>query len=168
MSSMNLTRRHLLTVIGPGALTVLGLTALPHMARGALTGNVRARVIEMVDEASDAVMEFGFPRALNRTNWKLWKRPDLGLYVFVLDSDGKLLLHPDRRGEGQNVIGSRDALGTPFIRNMIDAAIAAKGGGVWTRYQWADARTGEPGTKHTYSKAVGGVIVSVGYVAAIS
>ncbi len=55
-----------------------------------------------------------------------------------------------------------------IIRNMIKAAEAAAGHGVWTRYQWTDARSGEPGTKHTYSKVVDGVIVSVGYVAAIS
>ena len=122
----------------------------------------------MVERASNAVSEFGFPRALNRTEGKLWKRPDLGLYVFVLDADGNLFMHPDRRGEGRNVIDSRDPQGTPFIRNMIRAATAAGGAGVWTRYQWTDARSGKPGTKHTFSKAVAGVIVSVGYVAAIS
>lgn len=162
------SRRHLLKVLGAGTLALCGMSAGMLRAGEVLTGNVRARVIDMVEQASDAVGEFGFPRALNRTDWALWRRPDLGLYVFVLDTEGKLLLHPDRRGEGQNVIGSNDALGTPFIRNMINAAVAAEGNGVWTRYQWSDARNGEPGTKHTYSKAVGGVIVSVGYVAAIS
>lgn len=142
----------------------------PRAARAgdAPLGNVHYSVMAMVEEATAAVTEHGFPRALNRTDHKLWVRPDLGLYVFVLDPEGNLILHPDRRGEGQNVIASHDALGTPFIRNMIRAAIAANGNGVWTRYQWADARSGEPGTKHTYSKAAAGVIVSVGYVATIS
>ena len=162
------SRRNLLKLFGAGTVAVTGVTALPLRADEVLTGNVRAHVIDMVEQASDAVATFGFPRALNRTDWTLWRRPDLGLYVFVLNTDGKLLLHPDRRGEGQNVIGSHDALGTPFIRNMINAAVAANGNGVWTRYQWADARNGEPGTKHTYSKIVGGVVLSVGYIAAIS
>lgn len=165
---MIISRRNLIKYMGANAFVLSGITPLPLRAGEVLTGNVRARVIGMVEQASDAVGEFGFPRALNRTDWKLWKRPDLGLYVFVLDTEGKLLLHPDRRGEGQNVIASKDAMGTPFIRNMINAAVAANGSGVWTRYQWADARSGEPGTKHTYSKAIGGVIVSVGYIAAIS
>ncbi|MBO6519159.1 MAG: cache domain-containing protein [Rhodospirillales bacterium] len=165
MISMNLSRRDTLRLLG--AVT-LAAAPLPVRAGDLPLGSVRDSVIRMVEDASAAVSEFGFPRALNRTEWNLWKRPELGLYVFVLDADGKLLLHPDRRGEGQNVIASHDTHGTPFIRNMIEAAVSAEGAGVWTRYQWADARSSERGTKHTYSKAAGGVIVSVGYVAAIS
>lgn len=150
--------------------SLLAVTAAPIKLRAgdAPLGSVRDSVIAMVEDAAVAVAEHGFPRALNRTESKLWKRPDLGLYVFVLDPYGNLLLHPDRRGEGQNVIASHDTQGKPFIRDIINTAIANPGHGVWTRYQWTDARSGAPGTKHTYSKAVDGVIVSVGYVAAIS
>jgi signal transduction histidine kinase len=161
------SRRQFLRLMSAGLLTATGVP-LAARAGGLPLGSVRDSVVAMVEDAAAAVSEYGFPRALNRTDIKLWKRPDLGLYVFVLDPHGNLLLHPDRRGEGQNVFASHDTLGTPFIRNMIKAAEGATGSGVWTRYQWTDARSGEAGTKHTYSKAVGGVIVSVGYVATVS
>ena len=54
------------------------------------------------------------------------------------------------------------------VRDSVVAMVEEAAAGVWTRYQWTDARSGEPGTKHTYSKAAAGVIVSVGYVATIS
>lgn len=165
---MQFSRRDIFGLIGGGGAFVAGLASNPLAADIPLAGSVRERVMAMVDEAALAVNQFGFPRALNRTDWQVWRRPDLGLYVFVVDKDGMLLLHPDRRGEGQNVIASVDTQGIRFINNMIKAATAAHGQGVWTRYQWTDARSGEPGTKHTYSKAARDVIVSVGYVAAIS
>jgi len=166
MTDMTHTRRHTLFLVGAALLA-------PFASRSALAGDipmggVRDKVVAMVDKAAAAVSEHGLARALNRSEGEMWRRPDLGLYVFVLDPNGNLLLHPDRRAEGHNVIASHDARGTPFIRNMIDAATAADGAGVWTRYQWTDARSGEQGTKHTYSKVAGGVIVSVGYVAATS
>lgn len=166
---MTHSRRHALRLIVTGAACVF--CSMPSRALRAgdvPLGSVRDSVVAMVERAAGAIAEFGFPRALNRTGGELWRRPDLGLYVFVLDRDGNLLMHPDRRGEGQNVIASHDVQGTPFIRNMIRTATAAEGTGVWTHYQWTDARSGEPGTKHTYSKSIGGVIVSVGYVAATS
>jgi len=166
MTAMMHTRRHVFGLLG----AILLAPAVPRSAAaGAIVpGSVRDKVIAMVEKAAASVSEHGLARALNRTDSEIWKRPDLGLYVFVLDPSGNLLLHPDRRGEGRNVMASRDTQGTPFIRNMIEAATTANGAGVWTRYRWTDARSGEPGTKHTYSKAAGGVIVSVGYVAATS
>lgn len=160
-------RRHALGLI---SACLLAIPAAPISVRAGDVppGSVRDSVVAMVEDAAAAVAEHGFPRALIRTGGELWRRPDLGLYVFVLDPSGNLLLHPDRRGEGRNVIAAQDTQGKPFIRDIINTATAAAGHGVWTRYQWADARSGEPGTKHTYSKATGGVIVSVGYVAAIS
>ncbi|WNK00552.1 cache domain-containing protein [Thalassospiraceae bacterium LMO-JJ14] len=163
---MRYDRRHTLFLMGAGLL--MGIAPQPVRAGTVPTGSVRDSVISMVEAATSAITEYGFPRALNRTDRNLWSRPDLGLYVFVLDPEGNLLLHPDRRGEGRNVIASHDTRGTPFIRNLIQAASDAHGIGVWTQYHWTDARSGEPGIKHTYSKTVAGVIVSVGYVAAIS
>lgn len=122
-------------------------------------------VVAMVEKASSAIAKYGFPNALSRTKRELWSRPSFGLYVFVLDTEGTLLLHPDKRGGHQNVIASHDIQGTPFIRNMIHAATDAHGVGVWTRYLWTDANSGELGTKHTYSKAINGMIISSGYLA---
>jgi len=166
MTGMIYTRRHALGMVGAALLAPV----VPQSASAGdmPIGSVRDKVVAMVEKAAAAVSEHGLARALNRTESAMWNRPDLGLYVFVLDPDGNLLLHPDRRGEGRNVIASHDTQGTPFIRNMINAATDANGAGVWTRYRWTDARNGEPGIKYTYSKAVSGFIVSVGYVAATS
>lgn len=125
----------------------------------------RTAVIEMVEQASAAVEAHGFPDALRHSPGSAWARPDLGLYVFVMDETGTLLLHPDKRAEGQSVIGSRDRKGTFFIRDIIEAS-ASHPEGVWTLYMWPDPITGNLVPKRTFSKRVGGVIVCAGYAGA--
>jgi len=125
----------------------------------------RAAVIEMVELASAAVAAHGFPGAMRHSGRKVWARPDMGLYVFVMDETGTLLLHPDKRAEGQNVIGSRDRKGTFFIRDIIEAS-ASHPDGVWTLYMWPDPITGNLVPKRTYARRVGDVIVCAGYAGA--
>ncbi|SMF82312.1 Single Cache domain 2-containing protein [Tistlia consotensis] len=143
------------------ALAGLLLARLPL----ACAADDRQAVVEMVEAAARALETYGFPRALEHGADGTWARPDAGLYIFVLDRLGTLLLHPDRRMEGRNIAGVRDADGKPFIRDIIVASVAHPGG-VWTSYLWRSATSGQLGTKHTYAKAVGDMIVCAGYVAA--
>lgn len=58
-------------------------------------------------------------------------------YLFVLDPDGNMLLHPDPALEGRNVLELKDVNGKPIIRGLIDAATALKGKPEgWYHYEW--------------------------------
>ena len=64
-----------------------------------------------------------------------WREDDT--YVFVLDPDGNMLVHPDPALAGRNVLDLKDVGGRPIIRGLIDAATASpdKPDG-WYHYQW--------------------------------
>jgi len=64
-----------------------------------------------------------------------WRKEET--YIFVLDPDGNMLLHPDPALEGSNVIGLKDVNGKPIIRGLIDAAMSLPGKPEgWYHYQW--------------------------------
>ncbi|UUX51235.1 cache domain-containing protein [Nisaea acidiphila] len=119
----------------------------------------------MVETASAAIAAHGFPKALSESPRHAWTRPDEGLYVYVMDPDGALLLHPNKRVEGDNVAGSKDRNGRYFIREIIEAT-TLRPAGAWTLYMWPDPVTGTLVPKKTYAKRVGGVIVCAGYAGA--
>jgi hypothetical protein len=58
-------------------------------------------------------------------------------YIFVLDPEGNMLVHPDPELEGKNVLGLKDINGKPIIRGLIDVAVTVpdKPEG-WYHYQW--------------------------------
>lgn len=58
-------------------------------------------------------------------------------YIFVLDPEGNMLVHPDPALEGKNVLNLKDVNGKPIIRGLIGAAttFAEKPEG-WYHYQW--------------------------------
>lgn len=157
----NLSRRTVCTLLGAGMVSGLGLRP------GGLSadGTDRDAVMQMVDAAAAAISAYGFPAAVSKAPPNTWVRSSTGLYVFLIDAEGTLYLHPDTRMEGRNVAATVDTKGTPFIREIIRAAQAAPGKGVWTQYVWPDVKTRVPGTKHSYSKTAGSLIVSAGYVA---
>lgn len=159
-----LPRRAALPILAAGL--ALPLTARPRLVLAAQ--DPRDAVVEMVEAGCSALTEFGFPRGIGRAAPDTWSRLGSGLYVFLLNPEGRLLLHPEGQMEGADVSGARDLAGAFFIRAIL-AAAAAHPEGVWTGYLWPGP-SGEPGTKHTYSKAVqtpdaGRLIASAGYVA---
>jgi len=130
----------------------------------------RAAVVEMVEKGCAALKAHGFPRGVGRADPDTWSRLAQTLYVFLLDSHGRLLLHPDGMLEGRDVSAAQDAAGTYFIREMMQAAAAVRPAGVWTSYLWPVGSSGNLGTKHAYSKMVatpdsGDLIASAGYIA---
>jgi signal transduction histidine kinase len=58
-------------------------------------------------------------------------------YVFVLDPEGNMVVHPDPALHGKNVLALKDIHGKPIIRGLIDAATtdADKPEG-WYHYEW--------------------------------
>lgn len=150
-------RRSVLSLIATGL--TLGVTP------GARAGvGDRQTVVAMVDAVAAALNKFGFPRALSRNPDLVLRQRDGGLYVFLMDRRGTLLLHPDKRIEGRNVAATTDAHGTRFIQAIIQACTAHPDG-VWTSYAWPQGDSQHLATKHTYSRLAGGVIASAGYVA---
>jgi len=58
-------------------------------------------------------------------------------YIFVLDPEGNMLVHPDDALKGKNQLGLKDINGKPVIRGLIAAATALpdRPDG-WYHYQW--------------------------------
>jgi len=76
-------------------------------------------------------------------------------YVFVLDNDYKLMLHPMRRElEGMDQRGLVDNHGLNFTRVMVDTAIAEGHG--FVRYFWQRVKEGEWVPKLTYTRHIAG------------
>jgi len=63
-------------------------------------------------------------------------------YVYIMDSEGNLKVHPAR--EGGNIIDSQDSSGFEYIRSMIKEALALPEGRIGTiRYPWVNPELGE-------------------------
>ena len=63
-------------------------------------------------------------------------------YVYIMDSEGNLKVHPAR--EGANIIDSQDSSGFEYIRAMIKSALALPEGQIGTiRYPWVNPELGE-------------------------
>ena len=60
-------------------------------------------------------------------------------YIFCMDSQGNLIIHPDK--EGTNIIDSRDFSGSYFIREM---CLNKRG---WIRYPWKNVNDRQPRMK---------------------
>ncbi len=82
-----------------------------------------------------------------------WRRGET--YIFVLDLQGTMLVHPDPSMEGQNEIELKDVNGKPIIRGLLDAVITSptKTDG-WYHYQWPVPDGLLPRWKSTYAKLV--------------
>ena len=64
-----------------------------------------------------------------------WRRGET--YVFILDPDGRMLLHPDSALEGRNELELKDVNGRSIIRGLIQAATAVPGKPQgWYHYEW--------------------------------
>lgn len=64
-----------------------------------------------------------------------WRRDET--YVFVLDPDGHMLVHPDPALQGHDLLELKDIGGKPIIRGLIEAATAFAGKPEgWYHYQW--------------------------------
>jgi two-component system NtrC family sensor kinase len=65
-----------------------------------------------------------------------------GGYISIMDSGGRLLVHPV--SEGRNIYNSKDEDGRYFIKEMCDSAVGAAPGEVlYTKYYWKNAALGD-------------------------
>jgi signal transduction histidine kinase len=94
------------------------------------------RLVELVTDAGRLIESEGeaaFPEL--RVPDGRWRKSDM--YVFVLDTDGNMLVHPDPALEGRSTPDLKDVNGRRIIRGLIDAATAAPGAPEgWYHYEW--------------------------------
>ncbi len=94
------------------------------------------KLVSLVNKAAKQIQKKGEGSFEDfRKEKSKWRHGDT--YVFVLNLEGDMLLHPDPMIEGKDKIGLKDINGRPIIRGLIEAATASpnKTEG-WYHYQW--------------------------------
>jgi signal transduction histidine kinase len=82
-----------------------------------------------------------------------WRQGEM--YVFVLDPDGNMLVHPDPALQGRNRLDLKDINGKPIIRGLIAAATTLPGKPEgWYHYQWPVPGAILPRWKSSYVRLV--------------
>lgn len=71
-------------------------------------------------------------------------------YFFVLDTNHKLLMHPNKKIDGTNVASLADPKGTLLMQELVSAA-KAKGEG-FVKYYWSRSANSEPVPKLSYAR----------------
>ncbi len=93
-------------------------------------------LVALVKDAAELIRTKG-EAALSdfRVSGSRWRKGEN--YIFVLDPQGNMLVHPDPELDGKNVIDLKDINGKPIIRGLIAAAttLPTKPEG-WYHYQW--------------------------------
>lgn len=85
-----------------------------------------ARMVEANGEAAFSAL---------RVPGSRWRQGET--YIFVLDPEGTMLVHPDRAMEGTSQLTLHDVNGRPIIRGLIAAATAVPGKPEgWYHYEW--------------------------------
>lgn len=93
-------------------------------------------LVQLVKEAADLLHVLGEAAFIDfRVSGSRWHQGDT--YIFVLDPEGNMVVHPDPTLEGKNQLGLKDINGKLIIRGLLDAAtsLASKTEG-WYHYQW--------------------------------
>lgn len=94
------------------------------------------QLVMLVDDAAARVRADGEAAfAEFRVDGSRWRSGER--YVFVLDPEGNMLVHPDPGLEGGNQLDLKDVDGKLIIRGLIDAATAVPGKPEgWYQYEW--------------------------------
>jgi signal transduction histidine kinase len=111
-------------------------------------------LVRLVNDAAILLREKGESAFSEfRTPGTRWRQEET--YIFVLDTDGNMLLHPDPALEGKNKIDLKDVNGKPIIRGLINAAtsIPEKHDG-WYHYEWPTPEGLLPRWKTSYVRRV--------------
>jgi signal transduction histidine kinase len=111
-------------------------------------------LVALVDDAAELVQfkgEAAFTEL--RVPGSRWRHGEA--YIFVLDTDGTMLVHSDPSMEGKNQLELKDVNGKPIIRGLIAAAttLPDKPEG-WYHYEWPVPGELLPRWKSSYVKLV--------------
>ncbi|MCX5797599.1 MAG: cache domain-containing protein [Elusimicrobia bacterium] len=108
-------------------------------------------VVALVEDAASLVEAKGeaafleFKKAESR-----WRHGSL--YVFVMDTDGLMVEHPDPALEGKEQLGLMDLNGRPIFKGLMAAAADKRRDGGWFHYQWPEPGKSFPDWKSTFAK----------------
>lgn len=93
-------------------------------------------IVNLVTEAEDLIHINGEAAfAEFRASGSRWAQGEN--YIFVLDTDGNMIVHADANLEGKNQLDLKDVAGKPIIRGLIEAVTTADGKTEgWYHYQW--------------------------------
>jgi len=104
---------------------------------------------QFVEEGAELISKKG-EKAFDAFRRKRSKWLKGNRYLFVWDLNGMRYVYPpDRKGEGQNVRGIKDADGKPIGELFIGTASSQKGKG-WVHYRWPKPGALLPSWKSTY------------------
>jgi len=109
----------------------------------------RAFVVDQVNEAADMIDAEGiaaFDELRDPTSEFIFNNN----YVFVLDYEGTLLVHPEI--EGTNLFDAQDVNGKYFIREMLE--VGREDGSGWIDYWWNKPGEEEPSAKSSYIRQI--------------
>ena len=116
--------------------TALALIALNSAFASQYEYKETRDLVDLVNDAAKMVKTKGESsfETFKEPNSK-WRKQEN--YIFVLDPDGNMIVHPDKALEGKNNLGLQDINGRPIIKGLIDAAKSSpeKREG-WYHYQW--------------------------------
>lgn len=118
---------------------------------------------DMLDRATDYIAKRGNEKAFAAFNNQAGRFVSNDLYVTVVGIDG--IMHADGAEPeglvGLNTMDLADASGKPFVKEMIETAVAKNEGKV--EYLWLNRATNRVEMKTALFRLVGNNVVSVGY-----
>ncbi len=144
-------------------LNTMSLQAETSAPRGVQEQSAVARTQALLDRAERHLRDKG-EQAL-ATFSQAGEFHDGDLYVYVVDTDGKLIASGGSSGAliGRNVRDMTDSDGRPFFREMLEGARSAGTGTV--EYRWYNPARNRAEPKIATYRAVGDRILVVGYYA---
>ncbi len=136
------------------AAVVLMLGACSDQGKDAVEDSATRELVVLVNDAAALLQSQGEAAfATFRVAGSRWQRGET--YVFVLDPEGNMLVHPDAAMQGKNMLELRDVNGKPIIRGFIEAATTIQGKPEgWYHYEWPVPGEILPRWKSSYVRLV--------------
>lgn len=134
-----------------GTVLFAGLVfaGLSHAANTKLTADQVTRVVADAVKLLQEKGESAFPEFKKEV--ERWEDGDT--YIFVLDTDGNMIIHPDPALEGKNLIDLKDMIGRPIVKTFIEKTSDKDGVG-WVHYMWPRPNSIFPTWKSTFVRRV--------------